>query len=142
MNQKETRLEQDGEGRATRTASENRYDPEGYLSPLSIERFAEYMQKNQYQADGSKRESDNWQKGMPERRLMQGLWRHFLHLWTRHRGFEPTDVNAGEDIQEDLCAIIWGAQAMLHQRLVAERENPMTTVRKVECLSDYEQPED
>jgi hypothetical protein len=99
---------------ATRSDDTDRYDPEGYLSPLAIERFSEYMLKHQYQADGSKRDSDNWQKGMPIESFMKGMWRHFLHLWLRHRGYHPNDRKAGSTIEEDLCAIIFNAQGYLH----------------------------
>jgi hypothetical protein len=105
---------------ATRSSAEGRYDPEGYLSPLALERWAEYMHKHQYQADGSMRESDNWQKGMPQESMAKGMWRHFLHFWLRHRGFTPNDVKSGADIEEDLCAIIFNAQAYLHNLLVAK----------------------
>lgn len=99
---------------ATRSSSADRYDPEGFLSPLVVERFAEYMQKHRVQADGSLRASDNWQKGMPVASYMKGMWRHFLHLWLRHRGHTPNDSNAGATIEEDLCAIIFNAQGYLH----------------------------
>lgn len=109
-------------GGATRSDSSDRYDPEGYFSPIAWERIAEYLQKHQVQADGSIRESDNWQKGVPAERFMRGLWRHMLHLWIRHRGYVPMDPNAGEDIEEDLCAIAWNAQGMLHFILKAKQE--------------------
>jgi hypothetical protein len=122
---------------ATRSSSEDRYDPEGYMSPLVEERFSNYMLKHQYQADGTKRDSDNWQKGMPRETYMKGMKRHVLHLWLRHRGWTTDDPNAGATIEEDLCAIIFNAQGYLHDILAQRQLQP---VRKVECLSDYEQP--
>jgi hypothetical protein len=104
---------------ATRSADGGRYDPEGFLSPLAIERFCEYMNKHRQQPDGSIRASDNWQKGLPLTTYIKGMWRHFLHLWVRHRGFEPTDDKAGADAEEDLCAIIFNAQGYLHELLKA-----------------------
>lgn len=102
---------------ATRSSAEGRYDPEGYLSPLAIERFCEYMHKHQKQADGTTRASDNWQKGMPIDTFMKGMWRHMLHLWLRHRGFTPHDPKAAVDMEEDLCAILFNAQGYLHSLL-------------------------
>jgi hypothetical protein len=102
---------------ATRTSSTGRYDPEGYMSPLVEERFCEYMLKHQYQADGTIRDSDNWQKGMPIRSYIKGLKRHLLHLWLRYRGHTPQDPKAAANIQEDLCAIIFNAQGYLHTLL-------------------------
>jgi hypothetical protein len=100
---------------ATRSADAGRYDPEGFLSPLSIERYCQYMGKNQIQADGSVRTSDNWQKGLPIPSYMKGMWRHFLHLWTRHRGYPVQDEKAAADIEEDLCALLFNVQGMLHE---------------------------
>jgi hypothetical protein len=107
---------------ATRSSDEGRYDPEGYMSPLVEERFSEYMLRHQYQADGKVRDSDNWQKGMPRETYMKGMKRHVLHLWLRHRGFEPNDPNAATDIEEDLCAILFNAQGYLHT-LMAEQHS-------------------
>jgi hypothetical protein len=106
---------------ATRSSAEGRIDPEGFLSPLSLERYCQYLLKHQVQADGNVRESDNWQKGMPLRDYIKGMFRHFLHFWTRHRGYEPMDDKAGVDIQEDLCAIMFNAQGYLHELLKLER---------------------
>ncbi|HEV2178380.1 MAG TPA: hypothetical protein VGU20_30900 [Stellaceae bacterium] len=100
---------------ATRSADNTRHDPEGFLSPLVIERFCEYMTKHRVQADGQLRASDNWQKGMPRETYMKGLWRHFLHAWTRHRGYVPNDNKAAVDLEEDLCAILFNAMGYLHE---------------------------
>jgi len=51
---------------ATRSNDDNKPDYEGFLSPLVIRRFGEYMVKHQIQEDGKKRASDNWQKGIPK----------------------------------------------------------------------------
>jgi hypothetical protein len=107
---------------ATRSDNSDRYDPEGYLSPLVIERFCEYMLKHQFQEDGTKRDSDNWQRGMTLGSYIEGMHRHFLHFWLRYRGHTPKDPKAGADIQEDLCAIIFNAQGYLHT-LLKDRNN-------------------
>jgi hypothetical protein len=106
---------------ATRSQDKGRDDPEGYLSPLAIQRFCEYMTKHRVQPDGSIRDSDNWQKGIPPATYMKALWRHFLHLWSRYRGWEVTDPMAGASDEEDLCAIIFNAQGYLHE-LIKKRE--------------------
>lgn len=102
---------------ATRSSDADRYDPEGFLSPLALERFCEYMNKHRPQPDGSVRDSDNWQKGIPLTTYVKGIWRHFLHLWQRHRGWTVTDIGAAANIEEDLCAIIFNAQGYLHEIL-------------------------
>lgn len=106
---------------ATRSSEAGRYDPEGFFSPLVFERFCEYMNKHRVQPDGSIRDSDNWQKGIPLHTYMKGLWRHFLHLWSRHRGFTPTDSMAGSNVEEDLCAILFNTQGYLHELLKSKQ---------------------
>lgn len=106
---------------ATRSADSGRYDPEGYLSPIALERFCAYMQKHQVQPDGTIRASDNWQKGIPLSAYMKGIWRHSLHLWTRHRGYVVQDVHASSDMEEDLCALLFNVQGMLHELLKDRR---------------------
>jgi len=102
---------------ATRSSDAGRYDPEGFMSPIVVERFAQYMNKHRVQPDGSIRSSDNWQKGIPRDAYMKGMWRHFLHLWTRHRGFKVQDPLATDNIEEDLCSILFNASGMLFEIL-------------------------
>lgn len=107
---------------ATRSADAGRYDPEGFLSPIAIERFSLYMAKHQKQPDGTVRASDNWQKGIPIDSYMKGMWRHFLHLWTRHRGYTVQDPMAAASIEEDLSALLFNVQGMLHEVVKARME--------------------
>jgi hypothetical protein len=106
---------------ATRSADAGRYDPEGFLSPIALERYCEYMQKHRLQPDGSIRDSDNWQKGLPRETYMKGMWRHFMHLWTRFRGWVVQDAAAAADMEEDLCALLFNVQGMLHELLKEKR---------------------
>jgi hypothetical protein len=108
---------------AVRSIDTLRDDPEAYLSPLVIDRFNEYMTKNRTLADGSIREPDNWQLGMPLVTYMKGLWRHMLHLWTRHRGYPVRDPKAAANIEEDLCAIMFNTQGYLHEVVKARLES-------------------
>lgn len=110
------------ESGATRSSSAGRYDPEGFMSPIVIERFCEYMQANRLQPDGSIRDSDNWQKGIPLATYVKGMWRHVLHLWTRHRGYKVQDPMATAGVEEDLCAIIFNANGMLFEILKEQRK--------------------
>ena len=110
------------ESGATRSNDEGRPDYEGFLSPLVIERFGQYMLKHQRQADGTLRASDNWAKGIPLATYAKALWRHLHHFWTRHRGWKVADPKAAETIQDDLCAILFNAQGYLHT-LLAEQQS-------------------
>jgi len=106
---------------ATRNTDQNKPDYEGFLSPLVIERYGEYMNKHRYQSDKKLRDSDNWQKGFGKEHFkvcMKSLWRHFLDLWTLHRG------NKGrETIDEAICGILFNAMAYYHQLLLDRKQD-------------------
>lgn len=97
---------------ATRDTEVGKLDYEGFLSPLVLRRFAEYMDKHRYQADGNVRDSDNWQKGIPMDAYMKSGWRHFMDWWTLHR-----DPNIDGDIEEALAAMLFNVQGYLHELL-------------------------
>ena len=99
---------------ATRDTDDNKLDFEGYLSPLVIERYGEYMHNNGTMIDGSRRASDNWQAGIPLTVYMKSLWRHFHAVWKGHR-----TEGVSED---DLCGVLFNAMGYLHE-LVKARSN-------------------
>lgn len=103
---------------ATRDSDETKHDPEGFLSPLVIERFNAYMHQHRFQADGVVRASDNWQHGIPLEAYMKSLFRHFLVVWQHHRGYSdiPTETQ-----QEALCAMMFNVMGYLHELLKQER---------------------
>jgi hypothetical protein len=102
---------------ATRNLDEDKLDFEGFLSPLVIQRFAEYMHKHRLQADGNLRSSDNWQKGIPKDAYMKSGFRHFMDWWTEHRG-NPSR----EGLEEALCALLFNVQGYLHETLHEQKK--------------------
>lgn len=104
---------------ANRDSEEGKFDYEGFLSPFVVERFGAYMHKNRRLADGSLRDSDNWQKGIPFSVYMKSLWRHFLSAWKHHRVLQkdPADLQTISHLEEDLCAIWFNTQGYLHELL-------------------------
>src|SRR5450830_1577632 len=76
---------------ATRDTEEGKNDYEGFLSPLVIEAFANYMTRHRVQSDGTMRDSDNWQLGQPKSVYIKSAWRHLLDLWKEHRGLDSRD---------------------------------------------------
>jgi hypothetical protein len=98
---------------ATRDTEVGKYDYEGFLSPLVIERFARYMNENRVQSDGKIRDSDNWQKGMPKSVYMKSAWRHFLDMWKEHRGLFTKD-----GMEVALCGLMFNVMGYLHEILV------------------------
>lgn len=107
---------------ATRDKDDNKYDYEGFLSPIALERFAEYMHKHRRQADGAMRDSDNWQKGIPIEAYRKSLVRHVLQCWGAWRDHDMRD-DKGEPIDEEeaLCAIMFNVQGLLHELAAARR---------------------
>jgi len=98
------------ESGASRNSDTGKLDYEGFLSPIALKAYAEYMDSHRKLEDGSLRDSDNWQKGIPVDAYMKSMWRHFIDVWTNHRGAET------EDSQErNLCAVIFNAFGMLHE---------------------------
>ena len=102
---------------ATRDTSKDKLDYEGFLSPQVLQRFAEYMHKNRYQSDGSLRDADNWQKGIPKDVYMKSMWRHFMDLWQEHRNIK---TEAGIEIA--LCALLFNIQGYLFEILKQKGE--------------------
>lgn len=97
---------------ATRNLDASKLDFEGFLSPLVLRRYAEYMHRHRQLPDGTLRESDNWQLGFPQSVYMKSGWRHFFDWWTEHRG-EPTS----DGLEDALCALIFNASGYLHEHL-------------------------
>ena len=98
---------------ATRNTDDDKLDFEAFLSPLVLQKFAEYMQTHRKQADGKLREGDNWQKKFGENHYevcMKSLWRHFQDLWLEHRGFKSR-----EGIESAMMGIIFNIQAYAYK---------------------------
>ena len=104
---------------ANRDSEEGKLDYEGFYSPLVKKRFAEYMNENRKLKDGSIRDSDNWQKGIPLTAYAKSLNRHFEDFHLLHRGYPE---EAREDIEESICGIIFNAQGYLFEILKEKKK--------------------
>ena len=105
------------ESGATRDDDVTKPDYEGFLSPIVLQRYAQYMNKHRKQADGKLRDSDNWQKGMDFDVYIKSGHRHFMDWWLIHRGYDGRD-----DIEEALCALMFNVQGYLHELLKKKLE--------------------
>ncbi len=103
---------------ATRNNDHDQLDYEGFVSPLALRVFAEYMHEHRFQSDGTLRASDNWQKGIPIDSYMKSLLRHVIDLWLIHRGFAP--LSRETDKKKALAAILFNAQGYLHEEMLGE----------------------
>jgi len=107
---------------ANRDLDDTKHDPEGFYTPRVIHRFCEYMTKNRHLADGTVRNSDNWQKGIPLTVYMKSLWRHLHATWWEHRRWLEGDTLYSQDrLEEDLCGVLFNTQGMLDV-ILKERE--------------------
>jgi len=111
---------------ATRDANTDKIAYDRFLSPLVIKRFGKYMHGKRQMPDGSVREPDNWQRGIPLDAYAESGFRHAIDFWAAHFGY-PTD--SGDDIETELCALIFNASGYLHELLKAKR-------RGVQCLNE------
>lgn len=112
---------------ATRNADQTKPDFDGFLSPLVLEAYGVYMTYNRLLQDGSYRESDNWQKGIPLSSYMKSGWRHFIDWWRCHRG-----LTIHENIVWAICGVIFNASGYLHETL---KKDPELLAR---CLEQME----
>jgi len=107
-----------GKQSGTRDDDKDKCDYEGFLSPIVIQAYGEYMHKHRIQADGEIRASDNWQKHFGVNHFavcMKSLWRHFMDLWLEHRGFKSRD-----GIKDALMGILFNTMAYLDKLLKDE----------------------
>ena len=111
------------ESGATRDTEDDKMDYEGFLSPLVLERFAAYMHKNRVQKDGTTRESDNWQRGIPQSTYIKSGWRHFMEWWRLYRGPDPQHGDLyGDRMEEALCGLLFNVMGFLHEFLKGQRK--------------------
>lgn len=112
------------ESGATRNLDTYKLDYEGFLSPLVLERYAEYMHEHRRQKDGTLRASDNWQKGIPVERYMKSLWRHFFDAWKIYRGGIAVDPDSDKKtvtLEAALCGVLFNAMGILHETLKGKK---------------------
>ncbi len=101
---------------ATRNSEEGKLDYEGFLSLLALARYAQYMHKHRHLEDGSLRDSDNWQKGIPLSAYMKSMWRHLIQVWCWHRLPDICVADEEKETLEDaLCGMIFNAMGYLHE---------------------------
>ena len=101
---------------ANRDSDGGKLDYEAFLSPLVLKKYAEYMHKHRALEDGTLRDGDNWQQGMPLDVYMKSMWRHFMDVWTFQRGLDNSIR-----IEDALCGVMFNAMGYLHEIEKAKR---------------------
>jgi len=106
---------------ATRDTAAGKLDYEGFISPLVLRAYAEYMHKCRMRniPEGQDiRASDNWQKGIPQDVYAKSLIRHAMEFWLIHDGFEARDEKGQVLSLEDVCgAIMFNIQGFMFETL-------------------------
>ena len=107
---------------ANRDTDEDKLDYEAFLSPLVLERYAQYLHEHRKLPDGAIRDGDNWQKGMPLSVYMKSGWRHFVSWWKAHRQWQnqphPNMTKYQcKELEDAICAVIFNASGYLHEIL-------------------------
>jgi hypothetical protein len=104
---------------ATRDTDTGKFDYEAFLSPVVLERYAEYLHKHRVQPNGDIRPGDNWQKGIPQDVYMKSMVRHMIDTWKLHRGYPATDWKTKEpvDIEDALCGVLFNTMGKLFEIL-------------------------
>ena len=97
---------------ATRNIEINELDFDGFLSPLVLMKFSEYMHKHRIQKDGTLRDSDNWKRGIPLDAYMKSGFRHFFDWWLEHN-----KLNSRDGMIDALCGLLFNVQGYLHEYL-------------------------
>jgi hypothetical protein len=110
---------------ATRDSDEGKNDYEGFLNPLVLEAYGDYMRAHQVQSDGTLRASDNWQKGIPKVAYAKSLIRHVWTVWKLHRGLKVKAEKVGGEMvvptmKEALCALLFNVMGYLLEELKEE----------------------
>jgi len=98
---------------ATRDTDIGKLDYEGFLSPIVLQRYAQYLHKHRTQSDGQLRDSDNWQNMFGEKHFdicMKSACRHFIDWWLQHR-----KIKTENELEDSICAIIFNAMAYLYK---------------------------
>lgn len=108
---------------ATRDTDNGKFDIEGFLNPLVLKRYFEYMHKHRKLSTGELRDGDNWQKLFGEHHkdvCIKSLLRHSFDLWLHHRGY---DEETTESLEDSICAILFNANAYLLKVLMDKKKN-------------------
>lgn len=75
------------ESGANRNSSNGKFAYKDFINPLNEYSFAKYMHSKRLLDDGTYRDGDNWQKGIPQDSLADSLIRHVKEFELLHLGF-------------------------------------------------------
>lgn len=103
---------------ATRGANDNKLSYKGFLSPIVLKRYAEYMHRARLRdiPEGQTiRQPDNWKKGIDKEHYADSLVRHTVEFWEALERKWPEQ--GSEALRDTLCAIMFNAMGYLYEDL-------------------------
>jgi len=111
------------DGGAIRDTNIGKLEYYGFLSPLVLKRYSEYMNKHRTLPDGSLRGSDNWKNlfGKDHNKIcFDSLLRHLMDVWLIMDGYSD---EAREPLEEALCAMSFNINALLLKILKDKKQD-------------------
>lgn len=72
---------------ANRNSSNGKFVYSDFINPLNEHSFAKYMHGKRFLDDGTYRDGNNWQRGIPMEELLKSFRRHSWELEALHLGY-------------------------------------------------------
>ncbi len=107
-------------GGATRNDDSKKNDYRGFVSPIALRAYGDYMTEHRVQKDGTVRASDNWKNGIPRKAYLSSIKRHDQDVHLIMEGHVATNPDTGEPVTlvEALSALMFNVQGLLHEVLL------------------------
>ena len=107
---------------ASRDADDHSEKPSYFkaLSPIVLREYAKYLGRHRTMADGTKRDWNNWKKGLPMDVYADGLLRHTMAVWLILQGYKAYDNHGEVNLKDSLNGVMFATNGMLHEILKDE----------------------
>ena len=92
------------------------------LDPAVLRCYVEYLGRHRDMPDGSKRDWDNWKKGIPMDVHLDSMLRHVWAVWLLRHGYGAADNHGPVTLSDSLCGIMFAVNGMLYEMLQDEKE--------------------
>lgn len=108
---------------ATRDGVEDKLNYVKALSPIVLQRYVKYLGEHRTQSDGTKRDWDNWKKGIPKETYLEGEDRHHRAVWKLLQGYPAFDNHGPVTLEDSLCGVIFNSMGMLFEILEEKKDD-------------------
>ena len=107
---------------ATRDVVDDKLNYIKALSPIVMQCYVQYLGDHRIQADGNKRDWDNWKKGIPKETYLEGEDRHHRAVWKLLQGYPAFDNHGPVTLEDSLCGVIFNSMGLLHEIIKGQIE--------------------